>query len=552
MRPHNNKSLLVVLACCAILALFIGVGAWAHVRDNATHHAIETAHAPASAQKKAQEADDKGARKADGVDEDPASGKATEKNRATEKSPGDAARTEVSTPGAASSDTRDANDQPIGDPVVDQDAPTPTEGVPAADDKVVTLGSDKSAVPTDHAVIELAEEPVFTIPEGAAYVPSEVLASVDEDMDDAQLAARLKDSGASTVDPDSAFRLTDDTVRLAVTQGYTVEDAVNELLACGVTKGAQPDYVYYMEDIMPDQAELEIMQDDVQDDAPSNEDAVELEERAQGEEAQPVDEGPADEELADAAPTDVEFELVSEGEEANEEGEFAEEDALLPAQNDPVSDDPYSVFQWGLSSINAPQVWDLAKASPLSKVGVAVIDCGFDVDHEDLKNMIAPGSPYNAYRASRDITDAGQLAEVTSGSASKQNGQFNHGMHVSGIIAAERNNGVGIAGVTNNVQLVPIRAFNYSEEANQIGATTSSLTKSFEYCMDNREKYNIRVINCSIGVKRTSAIATDDKICAEIDKAYAQGIVTVCSAGNSGASGPYINYPSDWELPLAS
>jgi len=346
--------------------------------------------------------------------------------------------------------------------------------------------------------VEIVEESAFSMPEGAPYVPCEVLVTVAEGVDGAWLAADLKDCGAVTVDPDSALWIADDTAKLSVTQGFTVEDAVNELLLSGAVEAAQPDYVYYAED----------------------EDALEFA-------------GPADDEPA-----------------ALELGETNTADALLAAQNDAVSDDPYSVFQWSLPSINAPQAWALAEASPLAKVSVAVIDRGFDVNHEDIRNVIAPGSPYNAYRATHGETDAAALAVVAPGIESGADGNyFDHGTHVAGIIAAERGNGAGIAGVAGNAQIVPIRAYIEIPDRNgNVGFSTSTLVSSFEYAIENRERYNIRVINLSGGTEREYGytIPADDKTCAEIDKALREGIVTVCSAGNGADRDRYVNYPSDW------
>ncbi len=572
MKPHKTKGrslLTVFVCCCAILALCIGVRGGAQTSDEVKPEAIGLTPVPVSAQEKARKADGEDARKADSESARKADGEGARKaagegareaanggankveGKAAEKNRSDAAVTEAPASSSASSVTQGADDRSVEVPILSQASQSTDKAAATDADKTVTLGSDKTTEPVDLTSIVLEDEPIYTIPDDAAYVPGEVLVTVDEGMDGTQLAARIKEGGAKAVDPDSAYWLTDDTVRLNVTQGFTVEDAVNELLLTGVTKGAQPDFVYYAEDMAPEQAISDALGEDepmVELSEPAQDEAaglelVEKDSEAGDVEAEGEDDGLVDE-VADDEPGEQGIKELAEDAVTSADATNKVENALPTAQNDAVSNDPYSIFQWSLPSINAPQVWNLAKTSPLSKVGVAVIDCGFDVNHEDLRNMIAPGSSYNAYRASEDITDPELLADVSSGSASGVGGKFDHGMHVAGIIAAERDNGVGIAGVTNNVQLVPIRAYNYDEE--DMGATTSSLIKSFEYVIENKTKYNIRVINSSIGVTWHSAIAADDKICAEIDKAFAKGIVTVCSGGNAGEFGPYINYPSDW------
>ena len=80
--------------------------------------------------------------------------------------------------------------------------------------------------------------------------------------------------------------------------------------------------------------------------------------------------------------------------------------------------------------------------------------------------------------------------------------------------------------------------------------STSDVVEGFDYLINHKDQYNIRVANMSIG-GRTGSLpdAKDDAILKKIDEAYAKGIVTVASAGNSTAwyNVPYINYPSEYE-----
>jgi len=90
-------------------------------------------------------------------------------------------------------------------------------------------------------------------------------------------------------------------------------------------------------------------------------------------------------------------------------------------------------YQWNLSreyGINAIDAWERSTGCG---VIVAVIDSGFDVNHEDLRNNMR-------------INDG----ESHSGRT------YTHGTHIAGIIAAERNNGVGIVGVAPEAQIMPM------------------------------------------------------------------------------------------------
>ncbi|MFC7446121.1 S8 family peptidase [Mesoflavibacter profundi] len=64
-----------------------------------------------------------------------------------------------------------------------------------------------------------------------------------------------------------------------------------------------------------------------------------------------------------------------------------------------------------------------------------------------------------------------------------------HGTHVAGIIAAERNNGLGANGVANNVQIMSLRAVPNGDEYDK------DIAKAIRYAVDNGAK----VINGSFG-----------------------------------------------------
>ncbi len=65
----------------------------------------------------------------------------------------------------------------------------------------------------------------------------------------------------------------------------------------------------------------------------------------------------------------------------------------------------------------------------------------------------------------------------------------NHGTHVAGIIAAERNNGIGMDGVANNVAIMSIRAVPNGDEYDK------DIALGIRYAVDNGAK----IINASFG-----------------------------------------------------
>ncbi len=110
---------------------------------------------------------------------------------------------------------------------------------------------------------------------------------------------------------------------------------------------------------------------------------------------------------------------------------------------------------------------------------------------------------------------------------------FGHGTHVAGIIAgtgaaAARVTTLFNGGIAPGAQLVNVRV---------LGADGSGLTSDviagIDWVIANRVRYNIRVINLSLGHPVTEPALTDP-LCQAVARATAQGIIVVASAGNDG------------------
>lgn len=89
-------------------------------------------------------------------------------------------------------------------------------------------------------------------------------------------------------------------------------------------------------------------------------------------------------------------------------------------------------YQWGLQQMNFPAAWDTVKGNAY----VAVLDTGIQLGHPDLTANFKP-------QLSKILSSAGTLDDeigATGYVTSK-----GHGTHVSGTIAANTNNGFGVA-----------------------------------------------------------------------------------------------------------
>ena len=112
---------------------------------------------------------------------------------------------------------------------------------------------------------------------------------------------------------------------------------------------------------------------------------------------------------------------------------------------------------------------------------------------------------------------------------------YGHGTHIAGIIAgsgaAARNvTGLYDGGVAPGVQLVNVRV---------LGADGSGLTSDviagIQWAVANRARYNIRIINLSLGHPVGEPAATDP-LCEAVADAVQAGIVVVAAAGNAGVA----------------
>jgi len=110
-----------------------------------------------------------------------------------------------------------------------------------------------------------------------------------------------------------------------------------------------------------------------------------------------------------------------------------------------------------------------------------------------------------------------------------------HGTHVSGIIAAQRNNGIGVDGVAENVQIMVLRAVPDGDEYDK------DIALAIRYAVDNGAK----VINTSFG---KSYSQNPEWVYDAIKYAAKNDVLIVNAAGNDGLdldNPKNISYPND-------
>ncbi|MGH9022050.1 MAG: S8 family serine peptidase [Acidimicrobiia bacterium] len=188
--------------------------------------------------------------------------------------------------------------------------------------------------------------------------------------------------------------------------------------------------------------------------------------------------------------------------------------ALGPGTTVFASDDVFFDKLWGLTQIGAPAAWANTTGAG---VLIGIVDTGVDLTHADLAGRVVAGTAC--------VGSGGDPANCK-GDPLDVHG---HGTHVSGIVAAVRDNGVGVAGVAPDASLVVARAF--SENG---GGNPEDVIAGIKWVVDHGAK----VVNLSLGETvfvTTAALGSGLK--EGIDYAWSHGAVPVVSSGNEDLFG---------------
>lgn len=158
-------------------------------------------------------------------------------------------------------------------------------------------------------------------------------------------------------------------------------------------------------------------------------------------------------------------------------------------------------------------------------IGIAIIDTGI-APHPDLTR----NSP--RIRAFYDVT------EPQNTTPRDENG---HGTHVAGIAAGDGVSSDGLyCGIAPASNLIGIRILNRDGNGKM-----TDILPSFSWILQNRTKYNIRIVNISIGCSSVECMshAEDSLLVKGVNELWDAGLVVVAAAGNEGPTPMSITAP---------
>ncbi|MCI3921387.1 S8 family serine peptidase [Paenibacillus sp. TRM 82003] len=188
------------------------------------------------------------------------------------------------------------------------------------------------------------------------------------------------------------------------------------------------------------------------------------------------------------------------------------------AAETPPPNDPFYDKQRYMEQIHIRDAWAYIEATgrELEPVTVAVVDTGVHLEHPDLQGRLTTG---------RNILEP-------KSSPADDNG---HGTSVAGVIAANANNGIGIAGIAPNVTILPVKAIG----AKGIGEE-EHLGQGIRYAVDE----GADIIVLSLGLHLYSPYLAEIVAYAE-----SKGVLLVAATGNDGIGS--VRYPAAYPTVIA-
>ncbi len=164
---------------------------------------------------------------------------------------------------------------------------------------------------------------------------------------------------------------------------------------------------------------------------------------------------------------------------------------------------------YGISLVQADQLNDTNTGNRM----VCIIDSGYDLQHEDLKDNAVDG-------------------EYDSGTGWWYTDENHHGTHVAGTISAMNNKGVGVVGVNPNKHLKIHIVKVFGADGWAYSSTLSNAAKKCQAAGAN-------IISMSLGGATNNPLESKT-----FQSLYDAGILSIAAAGNAGTSAK--SYPAGY------
>lgn len=174
-------------------------------------------------------------------------------------------------------------------------------------------------------------------------------------------------------------------------------------------------------------------------------------------------------------------------------------------------------------TVSAPSIWKGGNEG--QGTTIAIVDTGIK-PHPDLSNRLIGFADFVNHKK-KPYDDNG------------------HGTHCAGCAVGDGKLSQGrYRGIAPKADVVGVKVLGRFGEG-----TLSKVISGIEWCIKNKEKYNIRVISLSLGTDATLPYK-EDPLCKMVERAWKAGIVVVAAAGNTGPDPKTISSPGHHPLIL--
>jgi len=197
--------------------------------------------------------------------------------------------------------------------------------------------------------------------------------------------------------------------------------------------------------------------------------------------------------------------------------------STIQGRFDLTTEDPYLDMQYAIELMKVDLAWTITEGN--ADVVIAIIDTGIDINHDEFVGRLSTLS----YNAKTKQTGLQYVSDDTG-----------HGTSVAGIIGANKDNSIGIAGIVQNSQLLIIKANNPDDpltlnEDESESFTDSTIVEAIYYAAD----HGADVINLSLGGSSVNTLMQN-----AINYAYARDVIVIAASGNDGSSDLF--YPASY------
>ncbi len=180
-------------------------------------------------------------------------------------------------------------------------------------------------------------------------------------------------------------------------------------------------------------------------------------------------------------------------------------------QANPAYGDPYFPLQ---TSFNTPHMTEWRKKATGRGIRIALIDTGVDTDHPDLRGQIDHSENMAPEPPDHDTADR-------------------HGTAVAGVLSAKSDNGIGIAGIAPDAEVLSFRAC-WPEHHSALSARCNSFTLAL--ALNQAIRMNSHIINLSLSGPE------DPLLHRLVQRAMDRGIIVIAAVPGKGQSG---GFPAD-------